>query len=766
MIRLVLLLNVLTLTKVYSQSIDDSVRISNIETFSKLYGYVRWFHPSSEASKVDWNKFAVWGCKSVMDAKNSDQLVQRLTTLFKPVAPSIQISANKSNLTFDKSSLLPSYPHANYKEVFWQHQGVQLVSESKPNGFNSIRVNSYAQDENTVTEERYSSIFKKIPVDKYQGREFIIQIWMKVLNSGDESFLWARIDSDNNSTTTYFNNRNDSPITSVSWKKYTLNGRFDSTSKFLFFGGYTVKEGTFYIDKVSLSLVGTGEKQEVIYQNDFEESNNGNIDFSKGIGDGLSSGKDGSLNLVKTNPPFDKCIEVCLSNTLSWNRQNPLFSSKLKIGDYISSPKDDKIKFNIPLCLLSDSFQTFPKADTGAFLLLNQNLGETDTDSNTIFTRIAAIVIYHSVMENFYPYLNHANHNLHTAFRKSLNESLKELDATQFLNVLRKYSSYLNDGHSIVYSTNNSISPNFYPEFCWEWIEDKLVVTKSFNDSLAIRPGYLIKRINNESPQSFFNNYKQFISAPTVGWLNYRLSHATLGGTLTDTLKLECIDLQGNKQTINIKRTLPYFRYLAMTKSKTKVVRIKPNMCYINMNQMSMHEIDSVLQKIPDVKSIICDLRGSPNFNHKFLQYLLTNDDSINTWINIPQIIYPNYQNVTYDSKGWLLKRKEPHLNVKTVFIIDASIISYGESFVGFISHYKLGTLIGQNTAGTNGNINVVALPGGYFAQFTGAYVKKLDGTDLHSVGFNPDINIRKTINGVKSGKDEFIEAAIRLLER
>ena len=30
--------------------------IENVRAFAKLYGYVRWFHPSDEASAIDWDK--------------------------------------------------------------------------------------------------------------------------------------------------------------------------------------------------------------------------------------------------------------------------------------------------------------------------------------------------------------------------------------------------------------------------------------------------------------------------------------------------------------------------------------------------------------------------------------------------------------------------------------------------------------------------------------------------------------------------------------
>jgi hypothetical protein len=33
----------------------------NLNAFAKAYGYVKYFHPSDEASGTDWNRFAIYG---------------------------------------------------------------------------------------------------------------------------------------------------------------------------------------------------------------------------------------------------------------------------------------------------------------------------------------------------------------------------------------------------------------------------------------------------------------------------------------------------------------------------------------------------------------------------------------------------------------------------------------------------------------------------------------------------------------------------------
>lgn len=95
--------------------------------------------------------------------------------------------------------------------------------------------------------------------------------------------------------------------------------------------------------------------------------------------------------------------------------------------------------------------------------------------------------------------------------------------------------------------------------------------------------------------------------------------------------------------------------------------------------------------------------------------------------------------------------------------MINGKAISYAESFLGYIEGYNLATIIGQPTAGTNGNVNPFSLPGGYKISWTGMKVVKHNNSQHHGIGILPDIYIEKTIKGLRDGRDEYLEKAIEL---
>lgn len=61
-------------------------QITNLVAFTKSYGYIRYFHPLNESSKIDWNKFLLYGISKTVYCKNNDELRDSLTQLFRPIS--------------------------------------------------------------------------------------------------------------------------------------------------------------------------------------------------------------------------------------------------------------------------------------------------------------------------------------------------------------------------------------------------------------------------------------------------------------------------------------------------------------------------------------------------------------------------------------------------------------------------------------------------------------------------------------------------------
>jgi hypothetical protein len=186
---------------------------------------------------------------------------------------------------------------------------------------------------------------------------------------------------------------------------------------------------------------------------------------------------------------------------------------------------------------------------------------------------------------------------------------------------------------------------------------------------------------------------------------------------------------------------------------------------YVNLDQVPWEQIVPRLNEIAAAPGVVFDLRGYPKDNHAVIQHLLRADDQSKEWMQVARIVRPDQERlVGWEKRGWGLTQQTPRIQGRVAFITGPQAISYAESFMSFIEHYKLGEIVGQPTAGTNGNINKFPVPGGFEVVFTGMKVLKHDGSQLFHVGIRPTVPVEPTIAGVRSGRDEALEAALRVV--
>ena len=115
-------------------------KLQNFRAFTKLYGYIRFFHPSDEASSIDWDRFAVYGFEKVENAPGDKELKYLLLELFLPIAPSIEVYLTGEEITYDLKKIIPA-DTTGLLPVAWQHHGIQTNHDKIYDVYKSVRVN-------------------------------------------------------------------------------------------------------------------------------------------------------------------------------------------------------------------------------------------------------------------------------------------------------------------------------------------------------------------------------------------------------------------------------------------------------------------------------------------------------------------------------------------------------------------------------------------------------------------------------------------------
>jgi C-terminal processing protease CtpA/Prc len=100
------------------------------------------------------------------------------------------------------------------------------------------------------------------------------------------------------------------------------------------------------------------------------------------------------------------------------------------------------------------------------------------------------------------------------------------------------------------------------------------------------------------------------------------------------------------------------------------------------------------------------------------------------------------------------------------LFIHEPNVVSYGETCAAMIDHYKLAEFVGESTAGCNGNVNFISLPGGATMMWTGMKVVKHDNSQLYIHGYRPHYPVERTLADVIAGRDPMIARASEVFRK
>lgn len=728
-------------------------QIDNQVTFTKLYGYVRYFHPSDEAAGIDWDKFAIYGSKKVAECGDRQQLKATLIDLFTPFAPTLKIS--DQDISFNKSELIPP-SLSGYKTIAWQHVGVGLIND-KRSPYQSARTNRNITFEQTPLQEG-AIILSGLDVKPYRGKQFKLQAKASMVSGSGNGHFWATVFL-NNGKSGFFNNMMEAPIIKNEWQGYTITGMIDTNAVNLVTGAFLSGNGEFWFDDISLAIKEGNEWKEV-YSNAFNSKKTGVFTNNTPQPDYVFS------IVADAQLPNQKWTSIKSVSKQITEKHTTYFKAYPAVGEFINKDIGNGLSAIVPLALYGNTLHTYPLADTAKLSALKSNYSKIPDETingDDLTTRLADLCITWNVLQHFFPYFDFAQTNWANDLREAINTAYLDKTSYDFQKNLQRLTARLKDGHVSVRKTREDKNL-FIPPVAWEWIEGKLVITDVIDKAAVLKKGDIVTAINGVKPEDHFNTVTQYISAATTGYLNHRAQTESLLGERDSELQLSVLNSDGKTVDILLKRTLPNQQFGSRPYGDIKM--LTRDIMYVNIGSAYMKTIDSALLQLQNAKAIICDLRGYPRDNNNFIEYLLTRKDTATNWMQIPHIIYPDQEKIAeFTTEGFGLKPRKPHLNAKIIFLTDGQAISWAESYMSIIEHYKLATIIGQPTAGTNGNINNLFLPGGYRIIFTGMRVVKLDGSQHHGVGTTPDIYVNKTIKGIRENRDEFLEKAIEVAE-
>ena len=187
---------------------------------------------------------------------------------------------------------------------------------------------------------------------------------------------------------------------------------------------------------------------------------------------------------------------------------------------------------------------------------------------------------------------------------------------------------------------------------------------------------------------------------------------------------------------------------------------LSKDVAYIKISTVKSADVAEHIGAAAGTKGLVIDLRNYPgDFPIFQLGGMLVEKETPFARFTRGDLRNPGA--FVWDSEPTALRPLKPHYSGKVVVLVDEVSQSSAE-YHAMAFRAAGGIIIGSTTAGADGNVSNIPLPGGLGTMISGIGVFYPDKHPTQRVGIVPDQEVKPTIVGIRDGRDEVLEAALR----
>ena len=379
--------------------------------------------------------------------------------------------------------------------------------------------------------------------------------------------------------------------------------------------------------------------------------------------------------------------------------------------------------------------------------------------------RLLGLMRYWSSIEYFCANKNLITKNWDSVLYEYVPKLLNAKDSFDYNLAVARLITEIHDGHGWFGSKLMQSLTSNAPPVQLKYLEKKTIIYKIFSDSLKkiISPGDEIISVNNKPVKTFRDSIAQFIGASNDASLQRDVTNQLLTGKENSVVKINV--LHGNKPTtIELQRNKKWWEVAYAPKEGAVWKKINDKLGYVDFGRLEVPQIDSMFSELKNTDAIILDDRSYPRGTVWTLVNYLTDKTVITAKGTTMIADSPDALAVTTQDQLWTIPVTPKSLQYKGRIIILVNEVTQSQaeySCMALQAAYKKVTIIGSQTAGADGDVTGISIPGGIETAFSGHGVHYPDGRPTQGIGIVPDIKISPTINGIKKGRDEVLERAI-----
>jgi C-terminal processing protease CtpA/Prc len=189
--------------------------------------------------------------------------------------------------------------------------------------------------------------------------------------------------------------------------------------------------------------------------------------------------------------------------------------------------------------------------------------------------------------------------------------------------------------------------------------------------------------------------------------------------------------------------------------------KLSPEVAYLKLSSVQAAQAASYIESAAGTKGLIIDIRNYPS---EFVVFALGSRlmERPTPFARFTAGDPANPGAFHWQGPPLTLEPAAPRYTGKIVILIDEMSQSQAEYTTMAFRAAPNATVVGSTTAGADGNVSNIPLPGGLRSMISGIGVFYPDKKPTQRVGIVADVEARPTLEGIRGGRDEVLEVALR----
>jgi len=417
--------------------------------------------------------------------------------------------------------------------------------------------------------------------------------------------------------------------------------------------------------------------------------------------------------------------------------------------------------------------------------------------------RLLGLFRYWNIIEYFYPYKNLMDEDWDQVLYDKILELALQNDKESYVLSIANLTTYIHDSHGFFYDNFKVRQQHFGAYKAKASIAniDGQIVIDGREDKSPLKLGDIVIAIDGTTIEKIIEECNKYISVSDKNRFTNAFDYYLLRST-KEIAEVEVIR-QGEKLSLNVPCYSSNYDVKKLGEDEKSGFMEDKKIGYINIATLESGDLDKLMKKFQGTEGLIIDVRYD---NVKMSGYMKLINYPIGEYIKPEISEYEQFYSSNSFEPGKFLKstikssgrgfieeqldegfdsitfskiydngiirtlsgkvKNRYQYNGKVIILMNECTQSYLETMAMSFMDAPNATVIGTPSAGANGDVMEIKLPGCIKTLISGQGITYMDGSQTQRIGLKPDITVKQTVKGITEGRDEVMEKAIELITK